>query len=119
MKIRNGFVSNSSSSSFICDVCGENVSGYDIGLDDADMYECEKGHVFCENHVVFLDDELGELDRYEIPSKYCPICQLQHITESDMKNYLLKKYGKTANEVKVEIQKAFHTYDDFINFKTK
>lgn len=30
MKIRNGFVSNSSSSSFTCDVCVETISGMDI-----------------------------------------------------------------------------------------
>ena len=33
MKIRAGFVSNSSSSSFICDVCGDEVSGVDISLE--------------------------------------------------------------------------------------
>jgi hypothetical protein len=43
MKIRSGFVSNSSSSSFVCDVCGENISGMDIGLSDAGMFECMNG----------------------------------------------------------------------------
>lgn len=51
MKIRKGFVSNSSSSSFTCDVCGENCSGMDMGLKDAEMYECEEGHTFCESHA--------------------------------------------------------------------
>jgi len=49
MKTRSGFVSNSSSSSFICDVCGENVTGYDISLTEAEMYQCEKGHTFCRS----------------------------------------------------------------------
>ena len=35
MKIRKGFVSNSSSSSFICDVSGEEHQGMDIGLEGA------------------------------------------------------------------------------------
>jgi len=39
MKIRQGFVSNSSSSSFTCDVCGEEVSGYDVCLSEAEMSE--------------------------------------------------------------------------------
>ena len=43
MKIRNGFVSNSSSSSFICEVCGQDASGYDMSLSDAEMYECING----------------------------------------------------------------------------
>ncbi len=50
MKIRRGFVSNSSSSSFVCDVCGENCSGMDMGLSDAEMFECVVGHVICDGH---------------------------------------------------------------------
>jgi len=51
MKTRNGFVSNSSSSSFICDVCGEEVSGWDMSLEEAYMAECEGGHTFCVEHT--------------------------------------------------------------------
>ena len=50
MKIRNGFVSNSSSSSFTCDVCGTTESGMDAGLSDFDMSECIMGHTFCNCH---------------------------------------------------------------------
>ncbi len=50
MKIRNGFVSNSSSSSFTCDVCGETQSGMDLGISEAGMFECENGHTVCETH---------------------------------------------------------------------
>jgi len=48
MKVRSGFVSNSSSSSFICDECGENFCGYEFSHYDVDHYECENGHYFCE-----------------------------------------------------------------------
>ena len=51
MKIRRGFVSNSSSTSFTCDVCGYNVSGMDMGYDEAGMYSCENGHEFCREHA--------------------------------------------------------------------
>ena len=37
-KYRKDFVTNSSSSSFVCDVCGETASGWDMGLSDAGMY---------------------------------------------------------------------------------
>lgn len=51
MKIRIGFVSNSSSSSFICDVCGEDVSGMDMCLSDAEMHQCKNGHTICDSHL--------------------------------------------------------------------
>ena len=55
MKIRNGFVSNSSSSSFICDVSGRVESGYDMGIEDAGMYECVNGHTFDEDYLLDYD----------------------------------------------------------------
>ena len=48
MKIRTGFVSNSSSSSFVCEICNEIYSGWDACPSDFDMDQCEKGHVFCK-----------------------------------------------------------------------
>lgn len=50
MKVRRGFVSNSSSTSYTCDVCGEECSGMDMGLSDAEMMQCVHGHTFCESH---------------------------------------------------------------------
>lgn len=50
MKTRNGFVSNSSSSSFVCNVCGSECSGMDMGLSEAEMYCCENEHYFCDEH---------------------------------------------------------------------
>lgn len=52
MKRRVGFVSNSSSSSFICDVSGEVVAGWDVGLNEAEMKQCENGHTFSDQYAV-------------------------------------------------------------------
>ena len=46
-KFRKDFVTNSSSSSFVCEICGRTESGWDMGLDEADMMECVNGHIFC------------------------------------------------------------------------
>ena len=62
MKIRQGFVSNSSSSSFVCDVCKENVSGMDMGLSDAEMFECVVGHVICDSHELTPKVDFYDLD---------------------------------------------------------
>lgn len=47
MKIRMDFVTNSSSSSYVCEICGRSESGWDLCLSECDMYECVNGHVFC------------------------------------------------------------------------
>ena len=71
MKIRKGFVSNSSSSSYVCDVCGEDYSGYDASLADADMYCCENGHTYCEEHAKKNIDDLDVDEKRAVALTYC------------------------------------------------
>ncbi len=52
MKIRTGFVSNSSSSSFVCDVCNRETSGYDATLEEVEMTICKNGHTVCTKHLL-------------------------------------------------------------------
>ena len=52
MKVRLGFVSNSSSSSFICDVSGHVESGWDLSFNEAGMCSCENNHTFCESYLL-------------------------------------------------------------------
>lgn len=51
MKTRLGFVSNSSSSSFTCDICGATESGMDMCARDFEMMQFECGHVVCLEHL--------------------------------------------------------------------
>jgi hypothetical protein len=61
MKIRTGFVSNSSSSSFVCDFCGNDVSGWDMCLSDAEMFQCENSHTVCLRHL--SEEEQGRINQ--------------------------------------------------------
>ena len=52
MKVRNGFVSNSSGSSFVCDVSGAVKVGYDVGPREMGFLQCPQGHCFLEDYKV-------------------------------------------------------------------
>lgn len=58
MKIRNGFVSNSSSSSFVCNLCSNVESGYDMCMSEAGFVECEScGDVCCYDEIEDIDKD--------------------------------------------------------------
>jgi hypothetical protein len=76
-KIRLGFVSNSSSSSFVCEVCGTTESGMDASASDFDMAECQNGHTYCLSHraefdpnKISNDDWLGIIEDFLDPKWY-------------------------------------------------
>ncbi len=120
MKIRKGFISNSSSTSFICDVCAETVGGWDMGLDDADMFQCENGHTFCRDHTVggreAVEEKMDEdemFDYYEVAAKYCPCCTFEVAAETDIVNYFLKATGQDRESVAKVLREKFPTFADF------
>jgi len=139
MKMRQGFVSNSSSSSFVCQVCKHEECGYDLSLRDAGMVHCQNGHTFCTSHMtkpleIVIDklvqeelektplepeDDIDEVRRdikceirWAIPTQYCPICQLVHITEHQMLEYLLTKYKLTREEVQQAMRRLIYIATD-------
>ena len=130
MKIRQGFVSNSSSTSFLCEVCGEVESGMDMSLDDAGMYECTNGHTFCVAHaignsVVGEDGEkilterslvLEEGDEYNIPAENCPCCSFKELSSFDLTKYLLWKTNMSKEAIAEEIRGRFANYKTFQDY---
>jgi len=141
MKTRAGFVSNSSSSSFVCDVCGEIESGWDLCLVDAGMCECKNGHCFhddcsdnglsdylekCYEEEIEDPNNKGEYiensdfdedARYHVPERFCPICNFKIIEQNSLYRYALLKIGLTGDELKAEIKGKFKGgYDEFMKF---
>lgn len=116
MKIRNGFVSNSSSSSFICEVCNEKDSGWDMSLSDAGMFECKNGHTFCKEHHLLGKDieriqdcEQQDYDEewsYQFPIEGCPICMNKAINPKEAYE-AIKTISKITDEEIIEIIKQY------------
>lgn len=57
MKFRLDYVTNSSSSSYVCEICGRSESGWDLSLSECEMVECVNGHIFCEDEIFSIPKE--------------------------------------------------------------
>jgi hypothetical protein len=108
MKIRQGFVSNSSSSSFTCCVCGEEESGWDLEYDT-----CERGHDLCGDCSIEADSPCDDCDEEDddkcsacphhadleaknegcIPECCCPVCTFKAIAPEEAALFLEKEHG--------------------------
>lgn len=83
MKIRKGFVSNSSSSSFLCEICGAMESGYDTCASELGFANLPCGHTICESEILslsddefakFVEDELKQYETKKTESQYSVNC---------------------------------------------
>ena len=109
MKIRTGFVSNSSSSSFICDITGNCFSGMNAELADSDMYMCANGHTFQEEFLIGEVEEVDENDPRVVSFHHCPLCQLKEFKVQDLLGYACKKLNMSIDELKQEISTKYHS----------
>jgi hypothetical protein len=99
MKIRIGFVSNSSSSSFVCKACSASEVSSD-GLPEG-WVTCINEHYLCDD-CCLVNPEPDE-DNY-VSQETCPICQFIEIDYYDMARFLLKEYNISRDEVFAEIK---------------
>lgn len=136
MKKRNGFVSNSSTSSFICQICGETDVIYDDGCEEDSIYiSCEKGHNFCashlfegagmhkvvkdipEEHIISEEEEDYTKEKYagHLKKEYCPICNFKCVALEDKEKFFDLVYNIKTNEDFVNLLKrnGISSYDKF------
>jgi hypothetical protein len=94
-KFRLSFVTNSSSSSFICSVCGTVEAGMDMSMSEAGMYECVNGHTFCEDHI------MGEINKLEVCEELIKSRIEDYKTSSYYKNNLREQAEDIAAEEEI------------------
>lgn len=110
MKIRTGFVSNSSSSSFVCDITGEAFEVYDSSLlSEYDAVQCVNGHVFLYytfpeikkwvEDALHIDQDEDTDEEAQLPADMCPLCQ----GDPRAKNVLVKRILQMMRQSNVTI----------------
>ena len=124
-------MSNSSTTSFTCDVCGDNEAYHDsLGYEDYWFNDCVNGHSICDDDLLPLpegyvfsaeelkhvrdyygiddEEELSETRefRYCQPAIRCPICQFHVIGEGDLARYLDRMTTVTRDEAFAEVKRG-------------
>jgi len=101
MKIRVGFVSNSSDCSFVCVICGNEEDGWDWNDTPRsnDMGICENGHILCREHFSYKKTKI-DIVNDKVPAKFCPLCKLG---VADLKHFLMKNKGRTVDDLMEEL----------------
>jgi hypothetical protein len=90
-----------------------------MSLDEAGMVECEKGHTFYTDYLIKKDgwDDYVDSGEYEygwdIPSKFCPICNFKKVSRKDTYRVLMKMQGfNNLKEVEQMILDKFDSFDE-------
>ena len=86
MKYRKCHVTNSSSSSFVCDICGHVASGWDLNINDAEMYQCVNGHTFCQDEALMDYGDKEDLIKMILEEGWNTIYGGDIITEEELNN---------------------------------
>jgi len=111
LKHRLSFVTNSSSSSFICDICGESHSGWDLSPYDIGGGRCINGHKFCNCFDNFDVDKskLKEELTIQIKNQIEATQEYTHCTEETRKKWINEYQNDLA-----ELSKGDTDIDDLV-----
>jgi RNA polymerase subunit RPABC4/transcription elongation factor Spt4 len=120
MKVRIDFVTNSSSTSFVCEICRhaeEITDWYDTNV----ILQCKNGHCFCPDHldkprlnlaIECISKSLDEGNDGFIADEMCPLCMLEEITNDMVLEYIEGMNLLDIEKIKKEIPKKFGTYEN-------
>jgi hypothetical protein len=117
MKFKLDFITNSSSSSYICDVSGEIFSERDASLSDFDLVQCQNGHTFLSDYLIRNGDEDIEYtdeDEEYVAEKHCPICQFKRVKKEDLFYIMAHHLGWTEKTMTEYLKNKYVTYKNVI-----
>ena len=112
MKIRDGFVSNSSSSSFVCEIChaAQEISD-SCAIEEVGFCECKNNHVICTEHLLdknYIRDEDDDFTSSDV----CPICQLKILPQWMFELYIKKRMKITPEIILKDVKSKFKNYNE-------
>ncbi len=117
MKIRSGFVSNSSTQSFVCEVCGESSEEEYSFCEDTLFRRCTNGHIFCGEHTIGKGIELGDYDGklfdspyFNVPPEKCPICTMKVFRDSDLLKIIFKHAGLDRKTFERQLREKYKNW---------
>lgn len=114
MKFRKDFVTNSSSSSYVCEICGRTESGFDIGLSEVEIMECVNGHTFC------CDEALKSPNKEELIKMILVFNALGIPRENiDYKTEFVNKSKESYLVVQGNVELKDLNYENGINIRMK
>lgn len=129
MKLRDGFVSNSSTTSFTCDACGMSESWFDSmdGYESFGLNDCVNGHGICDDDLLELPEGWTPSDEFRKEcedwgydeddadrgggrhcraAEMCPVCTFLILSDRDLGRYLEKVSNATREEAFEEVKQA-------------
>jgi hypothetical protein len=103
MKIRNGFVSNSSSCSFTCDACGFTEAGHDYSSpEEYGLIDLVCEHRICEKHLLTISDEEYKKKVIEILIDDIEYNHKHNLDHNHKRNENLEKLKNNISRIEIE-----------------
>jgi hypothetical protein len=127
MKIRLDYVTNSSSSSFVCEICGQSETQWD---DTPDWYlQCENYHGLCDDHIDEAELEKRYVEgtkeyelwerEHQITKEACPLCSLAIIQDETIVRYLNKIGTINKKQLVKDLKEIFGSMEAFNEYIKK